>query len=167
MIIRDAKPSEYQALAWLQIRSWRSVYRGIMPDWYLDEGIEEDQLTRWANLAPAGDDMILVAEDDGLLGFVTVWCRPNPFIDNLHVAPGLRSKGTGKLLMRGVANRLIAAGHNHVSLSVAAENVRAITFYQRLEGSFGEVEALEHGHLGPVNAIRVTWSDLKGLSQAG
>lgn len=166
MMIRDAKPAEFEDLAWLQIRSWRSVYRGIMPDWYLDEGIEDDQLTRWADLKPGDNDLILVADDDGIKGFVTVWCQPDPFVDNLHVEPGLRSKGTGGRLMRAVAARLIENGYDNVYLYVAAKNPRAITFYQKLDGSFGEVEALEHGHGETVDAIKVTWTDLQILSQA-
>ncbi len=167
MIIRDAKPAEFEELAWLQIRSWRSVYRGIMPDWYLDDGIEEDQLTRWATLKPGGNDLILVADDHGIKGFVTVWCQPDPFIDNLHVEPALRSNGTGELLMRAVATRLIESGFDHVYLYVAAKNARAAAFYQRLDGAFGEVEALEHGHGEVVDAIKVTWTDLGRLSKAG
>lgn len=163
MIIRDAEQAEYQDLAWLQIRSWRDVYRGIMPDWYLDEGIEKDQLTRWAELRPKGDDLILVAEDDGIIGFVTIWCQPDPFIDNLHVEPGLRSKGTGGQLMRATASRLIDKGHDSVHLYVAAENPRAIAFYRGLGGLFGEVEQLEHRHGDNVDAIKVIWDDLPAL----
>ncbi len=167
MIIRDADPAEFQDLAWLQIRSWRSVYRGIMPDWYLDEGIEEDLLTRWTDLQPKGNDLVLVAEDDGIKGFITVWCQPDPFVDNLHVEPGLRSKGTGGKLMRATATRLIGNGYGSVYLYVAAKNPRATAFYRRLGGHFGEVEQLEHRHGENVDAIKVTWNDLRGLEHAG
>ncbi|MGH1479200.1 MAG: GNAT family N-acetyltransferase [Geminicoccales bacterium] len=163
IIIRDAERAEYLDLAWLQIRSWRDVYRGIMPDWYLDEGIEKDQLTRWAELQPRGDDLVLLAEEDGLKGFVTIWCQPDPFIDNLHVEPGLRSKGTGGHLMRATASRLIDKGYDSVYLYVAAGNSRAMAFYRKLGGKFGEVEQLEHRHGDNVDAIRVTFNDLIAL----
>ena len=164
MDIRDADPSEFQDLAWLQIRSWRDVYRGIMPDWYLNDEIEKDLVTRWAELQPKGDDMILVADDRGIKGFVTIWCQPDPFIDNLHVEPGLRSKGTGGMLMSGTATRLIEAGYDFVYLYVAAENKRAIAFYRKLGGRFGEVEQYHHRYGEPVNAIKVTFDDLPKLA---
>lgn len=167
MIIRDAERSEFQDLAWLQIRSWRDVYRGIMPDWYLGDRIEEDILTRWAELWPEGDDLVLVADDDGIKRFVTIWCQPAPFIDNLHVEPGLRSKGTGRQLMRSTATRLIEKGYDDVYLYVAAGNPRAVNFYRRLGGHFGEVEQFEHRHGGNVDAIKVTFDDLPMLASAG
>jgi len=163
MIIRDADPSEFEKLAWLQIRSWRDVYRGTMADWYLDDEIEEDLLTRWAELCPKGNDMILVADDEGIKGFVTIWCQPDPFIDNLHVEPGFRSKGTGALLMRGAATRLIEAGYGFVYLYVAAKNERAMGFYRNLGGEFGEVEQFDHRHGEQVDAIKVTFRDLPKL----
>jgi ribosomal protein S18 acetylase RimI-like enzyme len=166
MIVRDADPTEYTDLAWLQIRSWRDAYPGIMPDWYLKDGIEQDLLTRWAELEPAGDDLVLVADDDGIKGFVTVWCKPDPFIDNLHVEPGLRSKGTGARLMRVSAARLIEQGHDSVDLLVAAHNHRAVAFYRRMGGQFGEVEQIIHRHGEPTDVMKVTWNDLPSLANA-
>ena len=167
MMIRDARPDEFEDLARLQIRSWRSVYRGIMPDWYLDDAIEEDQLTRWANLKPDANDLILVADDGGIKGFVTVWCQPDPYVDNLHVDPDQRSKGTGRRLMRSVASRLIENAYDDVYLYVAAQNQRAAAFYRELDGTFGDIETLEQGKVGKVDAIKVTWTDLQKLSRAG
>jgi ribosomal protein S18 acetylase RimI-like enzyme len=165
MNIRDADPAEYEALAWLQIRSWRSIYQGVMPDWYLNDAIEKDQLERWAAMAPKDGDLILVAaDDDGIKGFITCWRQQGPFIDNLHVEPDLRSKGTGGRLMRATAARLIEAGCDQVYLYVAAQNPRAVEFYRRLNGAFGEVEQLEHRFGDNVDAIKVTWTDLPGLA---
>ncbi len=166
MLIRDADVSEFEKLAWLQIRSWRDVYRGIMPDWYLDDAIETDQLTRWVELQPKGNDMVLVADDDGIKGFVTIWCQPDPFIDNLHVEPGLRSNGTGGLLMREVATRLIKVGYDFVYLYVAAKNERAMAFYRSLGGEFGEMEQFEHRHGERIDAIKVTFRDLPKLQNS-
>lgn len=114
--IRDAKHSEFPDLAALQIRSWRDVYRGIMPDAYLDDEIEDDLGARWSALHPSGDDLVLVADHGSIRGFVTVWCRPDPFIDNLHVEPGGRSQGIGLRLMQAAADRLIQKGYGRLSL---------------------------------------------------
>ncbi len=166
LIIRDAERSEFPALAALQIRSWRNVYRGIMPDSYLDDEIEGDLHARWQALRPSGDDLVLIADQGGIRGFITIWCKPDPFIDNLHVEPGERSKGTGHRLMQATAHRLLQNGYDRVSLYVAAKNPRAAAFYRKLGGSFGEVERKDQENGGPVNAVEVIWEDLAKLARA-
>lgn len=166
MIIRDAARSDFEALARLQIRSWRDVYRGIMPDAYLDDGIDRDLAARWEALRPSGDDLVLIAEEGRIVGFVTIWCKPDPFIDNLHVEPGLRSKGVGRRLMQATAHRLMQNGYDRVSLKVAAQNHRAAAFYRKLGGRFGKVERVHQEHGGAVDAIDVVWTDLTRLASA-
>ena len=162
--IRDAARSEFPALAKLQIRSWRDVYRSILPDSYLDDEIEEDLTCRWAELRPSGDDLVLVADRAGICGFITVWCKPDPYIDNLHVEPSGRSNGIGQLLMQTAASRLLQRGYDRVSLYVAAKNQRAANFYRRLGGQFGQVERLHQENGGDVDAIEVIWTDLTKLA---
>jgi len=164
LVIRDAEPSEFSVLADLQIRSWRNVYRGIMSDTYLDDEIEEDMHARWQSLRPEGKDLVLVADQGGIRGFITVWCQPDPFIDNLHVDPGERSRGVGRRLMQTAAKRLLQNGFARVSLYVAAQNQRAANFYCGLEGRFGEVETKHQQQGGTVEAIEVVWDDLPGLA---
>jgi ribosomal protein S18 acetylase RimI-like enzyme len=167
MLIRDAERSDYPAIAALQIRSWRDVYRGVMPDDYLDHEIKADQQARWAELKPGADDLVLLAEDEAgrLLGFATVWHQPDPYVDNLHVEPALRSNGIGERLMRAVAGRLLAMGYDTVSLTVAAANPRAAAFYRRLGGSFGPVKPMHQRFGGAIDAMEVIWDDLRALAE--
>jgi len=164
LIIRDAEQSEFPALAALQIRSWRDVYRGIMPDAYLNDEIEDDLDARWAQLRPSGNDLVLIADQGFIGGFITVWCKPDPFIDNLHVEPGKRSKGTGRRLMQTTAERLMENGYDKVSLYVAARNHRAAAFYRKLGGRFGDVERMHQQNGGAVDAIEVVWDNLAKLA---
>lgn len=164
LIIRDADMSEFSELSALQIRSWRDVYRGIMPDRYLDDEIEADMAARWGALRPSGDDLVLVAADRRIKGFITVWCKPDPYIDNLHVEPSERSGGIGRRLMQAAAGRLMASGYGHVSLYVAAGNHRAADFYRALGGRFGEVEQVHQQFGGAVDAIEVVFDDLATLA---
>lgn len=166
VIIRDAQQSEFPALARLQTRSWRDVYRGIMPETYLDDEIENDLRNRWEALRQSGNDLVLVADQDGILGFITVWCNPAPYIDNLHVEPGKRSGGIGNRLMQTTAHRLMQNGYDRVSLYVAAKNRRAAAFYRKLGGQFGKVERLHQENGGPVDAIEVVWDDLAKLANS-
>lgn len=166
MIIRDADLAEFPDLARLQIESWRSVYRGIMPDDYLDRRIEPELLAHWAELSLKEDDLVLVAIEGDIKGFVTVWCQPDPYIDNLHVDPTMRSRGIGRLLMKAVAARLIKNGYDKVELNVAAGNLRAAAFYRSLGGRFGEIRPMHQIYGDTIDAISVTWNDLQALARA-
>ncbi len=163
--IRRAQALEFPTLARLQIRSWQDAYRGILADDYLDHRVEPDLLARWAEIRPAGDDLILVAEQDGITGFLTVWCRPAPFIDNLHVVPSRRSEGIGQRLMQAAAAQLVDRGYTTVHLWVAAGNHRAIAFYRRLGGRLGQRQ-IQRLYGQDIAAIEVTWDDLAGLAAA-
>ncbi|MEM7043727.1 MAG: GNAT family N-acetyltransferase [Pseudomonadota bacterium] len=165
LIVRDAVRSEFSALADLQIRSWRSVYHGIMEDDYLDNEIDDDLHKRWRNLQPSGDDLVLVADRNGIAGFITVWCKPDPYIDNLHVEPSIRSQGIGRELMLAAAERLLQKGYRYMFLYVAADNHRAADFYRRLGGLIGDVEHVDQAHGGTVAAMRVIFNDLTALTQ--
>lgn len=160
LVIRNAERHEFATLAALQIRSWRDVYRGVFPDTYLDHEIEADLGARWETLRPNGDDLVLVADRQGVRGFITVWCQPDPYIDNLHVEPGERSGGIGYSLMQAAATRLLDGGYKSVSLNVAAQNLRAVAFYRRLGGRFGPARLLHQENGGNVEAIEVVWDDL-------
>ncbi len=104
----------------------------------------------------------MAEEQDGISGFVTVWCRPAPFIDNLHVVPDRRTEGIGGCLMQAAAAQLIERGHDTVHLWVAADNHRAIAFYHRLGGRFGERQ-IQRLYGQEVAATNVVWDDLAGL----
>jgi ribosomal protein S18 acetylase RimI-like enzyme len=53
-------------------------------------------------------------------------------VSYLGVRPGMWGRGVGQVLLREVQSRLAAAGYTHAELSVYAENLRAVTLYERL-----------------------------------
>ncbi|WP_051630761.1 GNAT family N-acetyltransferase [Afifella pfennigii] len=164
MIIRRAEPSDRARVAALQAQSWRDAYRGILPADYLAHRLDADIARHWRAVEIGDEDIVLVAEMDGeLAGFISVWVRPTPFVDNLHVRPGLRSKGTGRRLMAEAARRLLEAGHASVYLWVVAGNEGAIRFYERLGGRRGElVEKDAFGNT--TSCYRIAWDDLARLA---
>jgi ribosomal protein S18 acetylase RimI-like enzyme len=118
--IRPAKLSDRPILAAVQAASWKDAYRDVLPADYLTDALDADLDRHWQSTDLAEDDVVLVAEEDEIIGFIAVWVRPDPYIDNLHVRPGLRSKGTGRRLMAAAAERLTAAGHATAYLWVVA-----------------------------------------------
>jgi ribosomal protein S18 acetylase RimI-like enzyme len=107
----------------------------------------------------------LVAEDNGIIGFIAVWCRPNPFIDNLHVKPSRRSNKVGSTLLKSAARRLMQLGHRTAYLWVVASNERALRFYTRLGGVCSD-RAMKNLFGHEVPNIKVEWSDISVIGRA-
>jgi ribosomal protein S18 acetylase RimI-like enzyme len=160
--IRRAGQGDRPILASLQAASWKDAYRDVLPAAYLNDELDADLDRHWQSVDISDDDVVLVAENDEAIGFIAVWVRPDPYIDNLHVRPGLRSRGVGRRLMAAAAERLIAAGHATAYLWVVAENDRAIAFYERLGGVRTE-EAMQPLFATLVPNYRIEWTDLPEL----
>lgn len=167
MEIRPARDRDRDAIADLQAASWRASYRGMLSDDYLDKRVGGDLRRHWRALRYGGEDLLLAAEaDDGALaGFIAVWCRPSPYIDNLHVATERKGQGIGKSLMAAAAERLRRRGHGTAYLWVFENNRPAIAFYEALAGSITARET--RAFFGQsVPSIKIEWTDLAAVSAA-
>ncbi|MDP6066875.1 MAG: hypothetical protein QGG75_06420 [Alphaproteobacteria bacterium] len=59
----------------------------MLSDDYLDNKVDDELGETWSSIELSPQDVVLVAEDEPVVGFIAIWCRPDPFIDNLHVLP--------------------------------------------------------------------------------
>ena len=167
MKIRPATDGDRPAIAAVQTASWRKTYRGMLSDAYLEGAVAADLLRTWQELTISPDDLVLLAEDGGaLVGFIAVWCRPDPYIDNLHVASGRQGQGIGKALMAAAADALQGMGHGTAYLWVFANNRPAIGFYESLGGAVTE-RAVNAFYGQSVPSLKIEWSDLSALRGAG
>jgi len=162
--IRRAEQQDRPRLAAVQAASWKDAYRDVLPADYLAGELDADLDRHWQSIDLTEDDVVLVAEAGEVTGFIAVWVRPDPYVDNLHVRPGLRSKGVGRRLMVAAAERLMAAGHTTAYLWVVAGNDRAIDFYERLGGVRTE-QAMQPLFDNLVLNYRIEWNDLSGIAR--
>lgn len=140
--LRLMTPADADTIAALHASSWRSAYRGVFTDHYLDHEADAERREVWrARLrgdAPGGDWGVVAEDDAGrLLGFAYVMPGHDPiwgdYLDNLHVAPGLKGGGIGRRLMQAVAERLRRDGSARpLYLWVLEVNTAARGFYERL-----------------------------------
>lgn len=139
-LIRTAGPADANSVAALHADSWRQVYRGILPDRYLDREVGEERRRYWAAAlaAPAGGFVLIACRNSVPCGFIAVTCGGEPgydaVIDSLHVAAPGRRAGLGRRLIGRAAARLMADGASSVCLRVYDANEAAIRFYRRLGG---------------------------------
>ena len=126
MIIRKAKNSEFNIIADIHIESWRNSYANVLPPGFLNKKIVPSFKEHWSNVEIQNDDVVLVAEEKEIIGFIAVWCRPIPFIDNLHVKPSHRSQNVGTALMKAAAEALLMKGNRTGYLWVFHSNEKAM-----------------------------------------
>ena len=139
MKIRRATDSDLQDIISIHVESWKDTYSNVLPAEFTTGQIDQALAKHWSEIEIQNQDIALVAEQDSLVGFAAVWCRPVPFIDNLHVRPAHRSKKIGSTLMQAVAIELIKKGHRTAYLWVFESNEKAIRFYEGLGGTQKEL----------------------------
>jgi ribosomal protein S18 acetylase RimI-like enzyme len=162
MKIRHATQSDLQAIAAIHAESWKDSYPDVLPAEFLAGQIDRDFKRHWNETQIQNGDIVLVAEEDALVGFIAVWCRPIPFIDNLHVRPCQRSKKIGSALMKAVAKELMRKGYHTAYLWVFESNEKAIRFYEGLGGSQKE-RAMKTIFGYDVLSRKIEWDDLSTI----
>ena len=141
--IRPVAPEEWAAIADLHLRSWRSAYRGILTDEYLDGEIEPERSRAWRARIGSGipaDIGVFAAERHGqMLGFVCANLNPDrtpqwgPRVENLHCHPDHKGQGTGRaLLIRAAQWVEEQRPGSALHLYVYDQNAAARAFYRRM-----------------------------------
>lgn len=162
MKIRRAAQSDFQGIAAIHAGSWKDSYADDFPAEFMAGRIDRVLVQHWSEIEIRREDVVLVAEEESLVGFAAIWCRPIPFIDNLHVIPSQRSKGIGYGLMKAAARELIHKGHKTAYLWVFESNKKAIRFYERLGGVQKE-QALKSVFGYKVLSRKIEWDDLSAI----
>ena len=165
MIYRNANKNDVAAIANLHAESWRSTYRGMMSDAYLDGDVFEERFKHWKARfdLPKDNQYIIVAiENDKLVGFACVFgdddAKWGSLIDNLHVRPDLKRQGIGKYLIQ----KAMSWVHEHypekgVYLWVFEDNIASRRFYEAIGGI--NVEKIWHPNEDgtAAYALRYAW----------
>lgn len=101
-----AYPDDAQGIADLHADSWRRHYRGALSDAFLDGDVAGHLLRVWTDRlgTPEPRARTILAERDGqILGLAHTFLDEDPtwgaFLDNLHVAYGLKRQGIGTRLL--------------------------------------------------------------------
>ena len=164
MKIRRATQSDFQDIAAIHIESWKDAYSDVLPAEFLAGHINRVLERQWDEIEIKKKDIVLVAEEHSLVGFVAVWCRSIPFIDNLHVRPSKRSNKIGAALMKAAAKELLNEGHKTAYLWVFESNEKAIRFYERL-GGIQKEQSMKNVFGYDVLSRKIEWDDLSTICE--
>ena len=163
--VRRAADADRPAIASIHAQSWRDAYRGVLPDAFLEDEVDEVMRRRWDEQAIRDEDAVLVAERDGIVvGFCATWDGESADIDNLHVLREARSQGVGRHLLAETALHFLGIGRKRAHLHVVTANLRARALYLALGGQPGGIEDKNlYGTMVPNE--RIDWPDLALLLQ--
>lgn len=162
---RQATKRDASRIAELHAESWRTNYRGEYRDDFLDGGVFEDRRRVWSErfTDPRPNQFVVVAERaDEVVGFACVYGGEHPewgsFLDNIHVRPGLQSRGIGAALMTRVFE-WCATHHSDrgLYLWVLNSNDRAQSFYASLGAEDRGGEFSEPAGGGEIHGRRYVW----------
>jgi len=168
--IRKAEPKDANTLGQLQVTSWRSAFRNIASDKYLDAMIStEKQAEDWKQITADHQQVVLIIEEnESAIGYV--WARPedDPVVDwdaelmSIHVLPEHKHQGLGRKLFAAAASQLKEQGCQSVYLWVLVENLPARKFYETLGGQYVGKHQIELGDR-ELTEVAYGWKDIKQL----
>jgi GNAT superfamily N-acetyltransferase len=142
--VQQANASDGRAIAQVQVDSWHTSYRGIVPDALLDELHVEERVHWWERVLTDGTDgrFTFVAEDETgqIVGYASggpsrsqIPCYAGE-IYAIYLVHSHQRRGIGRQPVATVAAQLARDGRHSMLLWVFKENWAARRFYERLGG---------------------------------
>jgi GNAT superfamily N-acetyltransferase len=170
--IRAACPSDAAGIAGVHVDSWRTTYRGIVPDDFLAALSYEQRERMWRGiLSPAsGSSFVYVAE--GPSGQIVGFASGGPVRDlapdysgelyAVYLLQDRQRHGLGRRLIGAVVRRLIQAGMTSLLVWVLADNP-ARKFYEALGGQYVYDRRVSIGNARLVE-VAYGWRDARILA---
>ena len=170
--IAFAACSDAAAIAALHAESWRTAYRGLYADEFLDGPILEERLRFWTERMSAPNPerrhVIGATANGQLVGFACVLLDAEPgwgpLLDNLHVKPAYKGHGIGARLLAASRDWVArAAPGEPLHLWVMEGNLPARRFYDRQGGTVVERATVDDGPGIGQPALRYVWPPLSEI----
>ena len=172
--VRRATAADAPGIARVRIDSWRTTYRGMIPDAYLDGMQVEASTASWDRVLTAGPNTtsVFVAQrGDEIVGFAcgTPLKEPKHGLDAELAAVYLRREfqraGIGRQLVGAVVDAQRAHGATGLLTWVIAGNKAARAFYERLDGELLVEQPFQWDGMDLVEA-GYGWRNLPALAEA-
>lgn len=152
--IRPAAPEDAAAVAQIHVDGWRTTYRGVVPDAYLDALSQEKYAQNWLGrfTNPEGGQFTLVADDETgrIVGFASGGPERtgDPEFKGelyaIYVPADVQGRGIGGLLLRAFAAGL--AGHGLSTMLIwALKDNPWRRFYEKQGGRLVRARRIEIG----------------------
>lgn len=173
MLIREANHSDASSIARVQVAAWQTTYKGIVPDNYLASYTDEKRAERWqqilASQANQKSNFTFVAEteDKQIVGFASAGETEDAIegfsgeLIAIYLLTNHRRRGTGKLLVKAVAERFSRQRITSMLVWVLADNPFRV-FYESLGGERVSEKQMKIGDAS-LRAVSYGWKNLDVL----
>lgn len=166
--IRPAIMKDARAIAHTQVQTWKTAYRGVIADEFLDTFSEDERTTRWTEILQRPEQGSFVAEsNDGVIGFANGGPERDGREDyrgelyGLYVLPDWHGQGVGKGLVTSLVEWLLNSGFDTMLVWTLADNPHR-KFYERLGGKFVAERNIEIGDQKLVE-VAYGWEDVRTI----
>jgi ribosomal protein S18 acetylase RimI-like enzyme len=151
-LVRSADVSDAAAIARVHVASWRSTYRGLLPDDFLASLDEAAYTERWGRILAEPTSRVYVAADGpDVVGFASGGrerAGESGYEGELYAIYVLREtqrRGHGRRLVQAVVTGLRELDLEDMIVWVLRDNSGARKFYERLGGAYVRAQPITIG----------------------
>ena len=172
MKIRFARPEDAAGIAQVHVDSWKTTYKGIIADAYLDRLSVEEHWNRWEKRLkhPEPGEGVMVAENErgqicGFLDYGVDRETGRVHEAELYAVYLLQSeqrKGIGSEMFRQMLEALRTAGYRSLMVWVLEQNP-AVHFYRQVGSEEFERKEIRIGE-ETFTEIALRWNDIARLT---
>ena len=168
-MVRPADVDDAEAIARVHVATWRTAYRGLLPDDFLDSLSKADYEKRWARTITEGSSRVYIAEEDsGVVGFASCGRERAGEVGYdgelyaIYVLDTAQRHGHGHELVRAVAGGLREMGLKNMIVWVLRDNPTARKFYERRGGVYVRTQPITIGS-ALLQEVSYGWNSLDDI----
>jgi ribosomal protein S18 acetylase RimI-like enzyme len=142
-LVRPAEVSDAAAIARVHVATWRSTYRGLLPEEFLTSLDVRGYTDRWRRIVADSTSRVYVAENaQGVIGFASGGRERagegaySGELYAIYILEEAQGRGHGRRLVQAVVNGLRDLELPDMIVWVLRENAPARRFYERLGGVY-------------------------------
>lgn len=166
MNIRKANSQDAQGIGKVHVDSWKTTYKGILPDDFLNNLSYEQRTELWKKNISDATNYVLVAENEQneIIGFATGGTRKTNSVPNatdltsIYLLEEYQGIGIGKQLLKEIFAYFKLKGYEKVFVEVLAEN-KTRNFYEYYGAQYVENTEIKIGGKVLEELIYV-WNDI-------
>ncbi|MCT4619859.1 MAG: GNAT family N-acetyltransferase [Marinisporobacter sp.] len=168
MNIREATIDDAPQMAYVNVETWLTTYKGIVPDKFLQERKEKiEETVEWIREKFEEDNIkaLVYEKDNKIAGFATYGREREGDlaykgeIYAIYLLEGYQKKGLGKEIFKQVIRNLISIGINNMLIWALEEN-ESCRFYEKTGGKIVMRRNIEIGGK-ELKEVGYGWNNLK------
>ncbi len=167
--IREATINDAEEIAKVHVDSWRTTYKGIIPEEFLTNLSYKQRTELWINNIGRTDNFVIVAENNEgeIIGFADCWKRETNTVSNssdltsIYILKEYQGIGLGKELLKSIFFRSNLLGYQKIFVNVLEDN-KARYFYEHYGAHLSKSAQIKIG--GKVlNELIYEWDNIDGV----